>query len=1019
MRNFYFRALFIIGWIGAGLYAQAPGGVEGVEAWFVVERVSGSSFQWKDQTQNQQQVFASNHHVYTQNRVLNFNYNPALYIDTGQKYFELKHSLLPSSTIIGVFVSDNNFSSESHLYSVDGRAKEGFAMGSDQIYRSISSKWNPLDYGAKEGRDLLFNEDAEGGTLDDFKETNLRILTHYNLQPQTHSIWGAAGKAKIYLGSYYYNTYHQQSTIDLQGNSLSLFYGYIPEFIVYGRVLTPFERRKVETYLALKYGKTLDLSYIASDGNLIWNLEESGVYKHRITGLIRDDASGLTQYLSTTSDEEKAGTSGYFAYQTDSYADLYTYDNSEDKVHQAPPSAYRLLSIGLEPAGTLVDNQYMVWADNDKTLALRESEHFLSLKRTNRQWRMRTNITPHTAVETTLAFASNFLEFSDGPWEPSIYKKSNGSDSPSPKAGTAISEKPLLAEDGFVAWQNEQYGNSYTIAFGQKKTDTELEETASYGIQIVSGYAYFLEDGKRSKYITSVGPKDYLSLHKKGQQLYFKKNGLSPNHYKIGIPDKDKDKAYYLGLRVADSNDSEFKLSKFRHGGFVPYNGTRVFLSSLQLKNDPQFDSSLHPDRTYFLLVDRSGSGNFKAEETTKIPHSRTEGNKIVFHHVFWDTDGSGEDVFSFGYSDATLAATNTSSPPTCLEDIQPIESIDQCSENGMEVERFESKHPQRERVKKTGYVQEVDTYLPSSWYTFNFGSTGFGKNDAAILVSFDNNQLKGVELEIEVRKNWDASTYAGTIEALFEILDENQNPLVSTTWNSKSNVADKDQAKSIRLKTLVKGNFWLRVSDVATKASNIWGDDWSITRLVLNELPCTINTNADGEITLNMEKGSGAYSYVLSGPRNRTGTFEGETLLLKDLYAGSYTIEITDLQEPYKNQTITGTVEIESPICESEEPEEPEEPDPEDPELYELRISPVPIVRGENLVMNIAIPKISSVSIALYDMNGVLLCTHTSPAQSKKHAIFFKMPANITTGTYVVRVITIYGEQSKLIIVK
>ena len=82
------------------------------------------------------------------------------------------------------------------------------------------------------------------------------------------------------------------------------FDGYSPEVIIYGRYLTPAERRKVESYLAVKYGITLNNSYLDSEGNLIWDKDENQGYHHRVTAIGWDAASALHQPLSTTSYEE-------------------------------------------------------------------------------------------------------------------------------------------------------------------------------------------------------------------------------------------------------------------------------------------------------------------------------------------------------------------------------------------------------------------------------------------------------------------------------------------------------------------------------------------------------------------------------------------------------------------------------------------------------------------------------------------------------------------------------------------
>ncbi|MEO2256119.1 S-layer homology domain-containing protein [Paenibacillus amylolyticus] len=75
--------------------------------------------------------------------------------------------------------------------------------------------------------------------------------------------------------------------------------GTIEEIIVYDHALTDAERQKVSTYLAIKYGYTLDQtvanSYIISNNDTIWDSVANAVYTHRVTSIGRDDQSGLMQ----------------------------------------------------------------------------------------------------------------------------------------------------------------------------------------------------------------------------------------------------------------------------------------------------------------------------------------------------------------------------------------------------------------------------------------------------------------------------------------------------------------------------------------------------------------------------------------------------------------------------------------------------------------------------------------------------------------------------------------------------
>jgi hypothetical protein len=80
------------------------------------------------------------------------------------------------------------------------------------------------------------------------------------------------------------------------------FSGDIAEIIVYDAVLTAADLKKVQSYLAVKYGITLDQTsaydYQKSDGTIIWDGTSSASYNKDIAGIGQDDNSGLNQTKS-------------------------------------------------------------------------------------------------------------------------------------------------------------------------------------------------------------------------------------------------------------------------------------------------------------------------------------------------------------------------------------------------------------------------------------------------------------------------------------------------------------------------------------------------------------------------------------------------------------------------------------------------------------------------------------------------------------------------------------------------
>ncbi|HWV67786.1 hypothetical protein, partial [Chitinophaga sp.] len=96
-------------------------------------------------------------------------------------------------------------------------------------------------------------------------------------------------------------------TLDVGGATYGEFTkAFVPEVFIYNRDLTPTEMQRIESYMALKYGTTLNAGktdYIASDGaTQIWTAADNTGYAVRITGIGRDDNGMLLQKQSLSQD---------------------------------------------------------------------------------------------------------------------------------------------------------------------------------------------------------------------------------------------------------------------------------------------------------------------------------------------------------------------------------------------------------------------------------------------------------------------------------------------------------------------------------------------------------------------------------------------------------------------------------------------------------------------------------------------------------------------------------------------
>lgn len=88
-------------------------------------------------------------------------------------------------------------------------------------------------------------------------------------------------------------------------------------------------------------------------------------------------------------------------------------------------------------------------------------------------------------------------------------------------------------------------------------------------------------------------------------------------------------------------------------------------LTTLQVELG-RFATERSPGQTYWLLIDRSGTGKFAPGQVDYYPASEITGRAVAaFHGVRWDTDASGTDAFTLGLGPAFMGLA-WQDPPTC-----------------------------------------------------------------------------------------------------------------------------------------------------------------------------------------------------------------------------------------------------------------------------------------------------------------------------------------------------------------
>lgn len=631
MKKLFYLLCLMLFSLFMGTFAQSPspGGVHGTEAWFMTESVTDSlngQYHWADYSGDSVKLMVKKNSLLSEFRqsrsnLKTFNFNPAIRVKHNDlfKHFKLTNSDLSQFTFIGVYApyQENN---SGVVYSVNS------ATGSTTVLRgeSISHNDSVINYSNNAVGNLnLLNSDSP-----ERKESALKIISHYHAEQPNKSLWGNSRSAIISIGEADTISLNNEETILSSENT---YQGYFPELAVYSRNLTPFERHRVESYLAMKYGISLPHSYYLSDSTLIWDITENAGYNNRITTTINDANSNLYQPISTTSYEE----SPYYSWLNRDSLDSYYLNNSA-----SAPTKNRLLVQGREFANRINNGKYYIWGDNDQSIELDDSSLMIA-----RNWLLQTNFPDEKPTEVQNVWTGNGV---------SVYNKGfkNYLIQDLTETVTAVTEK-FINGDGAISFSTNQIKGIFDVGFISDKSKVQCD----FGFRFTPiGIINFVVDGvaKRTiNYGTSIHSSN-IKIIKKSSNITLQVNGIGIFSFNIN---SQSDEYFGLVSMQYNSTNGLYSIDNIRVDG-VYDNGNQVELGYIK-ENNQFYD---YKDNAY-LIVDRSASGEFLEEdlEYYKVTNYSAQRDKLIFNNIYWDTDGNGADIFSFGCIDCLHAEISTS----------------------------------------------------------------------------------------------------------------------------------------------------------------------------------------------------------------------------------------------------------------------------------------------------------------------------------------------------------------------
>lgn len=286
-------------------YGQAPGGVSnGLRLWLKCNQgvTSGASVSaWTDQSSSGNSPTINGDPTLISTNPTYFNYNPSIALDGAGDYLTWS-GFMSSFTEAGIIsvhrrsntsISPNrelwNFSADStgasHPYILDSIIYDDFGVSGGGV----------LQVG-----DISSFVDASYPYMYNTELTSGLVLSNYTqgrfMNSTTISTLGFAATPSYGTGNF-------------SGGS-SDFMGEVGEIIIFNRALNFNRRRRVWSYLAIKYGITLDNlaggttgDYVATDRTVLWDASTSPSYHNNVIGIGRDDDADLMQKQSHSNDD--------------------------------------------------------------------------------------------------------------------------------------------------------------------------------------------------------------------------------------------------------------------------------------------------------------------------------------------------------------------------------------------------------------------------------------------------------------------------------------------------------------------------------------------------------------------------------------------------------------------------------------------------------------------------------------------------------------------------------------------
>ena len=342
-------------------YCQQPGGnnINGPQIWLISSKSVDGKYQWTSNNGYNNIIFSTT--VLNSGESINFN-NAVKY--SGNPFSIIISDLKPV-TLISAFYPNFSSVSSSHL-------------SSDSFF-SIKFNGNKI---LQNNYNLIANE------------KQAIVNNNYPFKISSEDEWNKAMKVyACYFTSLPTDDVNNPAGINQETKLTMNINGYCPEILIYSTELSDSAIWKVETYFAIKYGLTLDYSYLGTDDKILWDVNKRKDFHNRVCAIGIDKSGAVRQPFSNSSYEE--------------IDDYCSFKNPSDSNRRSVTFGFSVNAFNQLP-----DKEFLFWGDdngnvNSKDMVEIDTVKFKGLEVVKRKWIMQNDV--NISQPTTVGIAGNLF----------------------------------------------------------------------------------------------------------------------------------------------------------------------------------------------------------------------------------------------------------------------------------------------------------------------------------------------------------------------------------------------------------------------------------------------------------------------------------------------------------------------------------------------------------------------------------------------------------------------------------